>query len=1118
VKFILENSCNRDTIQKLIGVGDLFPAQPGEFTSFSDSICAGTNNVAFSIPNVPNVSYAWTYIGSGASISGSGSSISINFTTNAISGILRVTPTNFFGPGIPRELPIYIKAQPDVSISGESVICSGITVNLISNGAENYLWQNGSTENFISVSPSSTTNYTVIGISSNGCSKSASITVTVNTTPSLPSIIVIEGTNPFCYGSTLTLRSSALTGNIWSNGATTREVTLDSTQTINLYVSQNGCISSVTSITVTEKPQLIAQINSEYDGIFSTCELSTTINATSNADYPSSLTYQWIFPNSQVIYGINQIANQTGTYLLRVIPSDFCPFVQTTQIINVGIGSSPAIIPSGPTTICQGTDVVLNAPSGGSYLWSNGATTQNIVVTQEENYFVEIFSGPCSGISNSVFVDVNELVIPSITVETTSLSVCNSDVVVFTSITSDAGINPTFRWKKNGVIVGNANSYTDSTLLNNDQIQCELFTSGVCTDFPNVSSNILTINVSFCNVIWTGAEDNNWDNVNNWMPQQVPDFARSVIINSGTPYSPELRNLSSCLNLNLKSGAIIELNGNIFQLHGQLAGNGKFSGGGKSELHLLSSGNAGGVAFFQQNEYSKSLAKLILNCGNVFLMDTLNITEELKMQSGILETNNKLVLKANSKKSAVISEIVTPENCQIMGNVIVEKFAKGGLTGWATLGNPVKNEKIMGWQDDFATAGYPGAVGVAGEFVSIYWYDETAEGDLVNGYTIPSSANDTVQLGKGYMVYLGDGFTNTNDIVYDVVGEVQIGEYQFPVSYTSTPNNIFGDVDGWNLIANPYCHTIDWDSEALVLDNVDKSIYIYNADLQNYSTYVRNSDGIGINGGTNNIAAGQGFWIKASADNPYLLVNERVKRTNNIDLQRVINNSISTNFLKLKLSFDNKTDETILRFKDEASNGFDGNYDAIKLNSLKNDYPNISTKCNGLNYAINTIKDEEEILLNLKVSSLGNYKIGFNGVETFYNKIIYIKDNSNQSLIELSSDTIINFFVTDTLNFLTRYSLLFKEDNSLSLENEFNADIDVYPNPSGNLLNIKIPNANRTAFIEFVDAYGKTIDQINSPMKNEILNFNTEKLSKGVYFIKFTNLDGLIYSLKWIKN
>ncbi len=40
------------------------------------------------------------------------------------------------------------------------------------------------------------------------------------------------------------------------------------------------------------------------------------------------------------------------------------------------------------TTFCQSGNVLLSAPNGASYVWSNGATTQNITVTSSGNYSV----------------------------------------------------------------------------------------------------------------------------------------------------------------------------------------------------------------------------------------------------------------------------------------------------------------------------------------------------------------------------------------------------------------------------------------------------------------------------------------------------------------------------------------------------------------------------------------------------------------------------------------------------------------------------------------------------------------------------------------------------------
>ncbi len=87
-------------------------AQPAAFTTSTAIVDQGQNGVAYSVLNDASVtSYNWSYSGTGATINGSGNSISINFSATATGGNLSVTGSTVCGTSIARTMAISISGS-----------------------------------------------------------------------------------------------------------------------------------------------------------------------------------------------------------------------------------------------------------------------------------------------------------------------------------------------------------------------------------------------------------------------------------------------------------------------------------------------------------------------------------------------------------------------------------------------------------------------------------------------------------------------------------------------------------------------------------------------------------------------------------------------------------------------------------------------------------------------------------------------------------------------------------------------------------------------------------------------------------------------------------------------
>ena len=73
---------------------------------------------------------------------------------------------------------------------------------------------------------------------------------------------------------------------------------------------------------------------------------------------------------------------------------------------------APTVTATGSTTFCQGGSVTLTSSSATGNLWSNGATTQSITVSQAGTYSVTVTSNGCTATSSATTVVVTSITNP----------------------------------------------------------------------------------------------------------------------------------------------------------------------------------------------------------------------------------------------------------------------------------------------------------------------------------------------------------------------------------------------------------------------------------------------------------------------------------------------------------------------------------------------------------------------------------------------------------------------------------------------------------------------------------------------------------------------------------
>ena len=151
----------------------------------------------------------------------------------------------------------------------------------------------GATTNSITVSPATTTTYTVTVTGTGGCTNAASKIVTVSTPTAT---ITADGPTTFCSGGSVTLTANAGASYLWSTGATTQSILVTTSGNYSVTVTDaNNCsaTSAPTTVTLNTLPTISCPGNINVNNIAGTCNAVVNYSTSATGSPAPVTTYQF---------------------------------------------------------------------------------------------------------------------------------------------------------------------------------------------------------------------------------------------------------------------------------------------------------------------------------------------------------------------------------------------------------------------------------------------------------------------------------------------------------------------------------------------------------------------------------------------------------------------------------------------------------------------------------------------------------------------------------------------------------------------------------------------------------------------------------------------------------
>lgn len=388
---------------------------------------------------------------------------------------------------------------------------------------------------------------------------------------------------------------------------------------------------------------------------------------------------------------------------------------------------------------------------------------------------------------------------------------------------------------------------------------------------------------------------------------------------------------------------------------------------------------------------------------------------------------------------------------------------------------------------------------------SVSYYSE--ELGWQNNYT------GTLTEGVGYVVVSSTG-SNTDKINFN--GKLNSGDV--PVTLTRKSSAGFA---GYNLIANPYPSYINPMEAINANPNLDGTIWYRTRKTVAPFDYkfetVNTTSGVGTNAAGTGTVTGfippmQAFWVRTNADNQsFTFTNAMRSHACNVTVGATtvpttalkVKTQNNTSILRVEITGNSGTDEAVIYFDENASNGFD-KYDSRKMSeSSASLVPEIYSVVDNEKLVINGLKTvayDMEIPLGFIARQAGEYSITKSEMTNFETGTrIVLKDKLlSNTLFDLSDGLAYNFS-SQTATDSNRFSLLLKAPNSTTgINNDLKSGISVGVNDQCEI----VISAPQNCDYSIYNVLGVLLQNGRTTSRQYTVN---SKLKPGIYVVCVNN-------------